>query len=177
MTDSEIGEYIGNSVGACLPLIVAVVGALITVAVRKPTAPGGRLEIWIRWWFGAGMTLLALQVAVYEILLPHEFALALGYQYSPSEIEEAAANVGWAILGIGAIWLDQRARWWIMSAYGVFLYIDLINHLVNFAQGDVAVGNVGGTWVYDGLYPIVGLLLLWAAQRRPRRRTRETQTA
>ncbi|MFT4212663.1 MAG: hypothetical protein QM626_12425 [Microbacterium sp.] len=173
MSETEIGDYIGNSVASCLPLVVAVVGALITVAVRKPTSPGGRLEIWIRWWFGAGMTLLALQVAVYEILLPHQFAAALGYEYSQSEIEEAAANVGWAILGIGAIWLDQRARWLVMIAYGAFLYIDLINHLVNFAQGDAAVGNVGGTWIYDALFPVVGLLLLWAAQRAGRRRSSE----
>lgn len=173
MSETEIGDYIGNSVASCLPLVVAVVGALITVAVRKPATRGERLEIWIRWWFGAAMTLLALQVAVYEILLPHEFAVALGYQYSQSEIEEAAANVGWAILGIGAIWLNLRARWLIMIAYGAFLYIDLINHLVNFAQGDVAVGNVGGTWVYDAVFPIVGLLLLWAAQRHLRRERAE----
>jgi hypothetical protein len=169
MTDSQIGSYVGNSVGSCLPLILAVVGALITIAVRKPTLPGSRLEIWIRWWFGVGMTLLTLQVAVYEILLPHQFAVALGYHYSQSEIEEAAANIGWAILGIGAIWLDQRARWLIMIAYGAFLYIDLINHFVNFARGDVAVGNVGGTWVYDALFPIIGLLFLWAARQRGQR--------
>jgi hypothetical protein len=161
MGNAQIGQYIGSSIGSCLSLIVAVVGALITIAVRRRN----HVEIWIRWWFAAGLTLLSLQVAVYELLLPHQFAASLGYTQSQSMVEEAAANLGFAFIGFCCIWLNLRARWVVMIGYGLFLYIDLINHLINFAKGDTAPGNVGGTWVVDALYPIVGLLLLWAAQR------------
>lgn len=94
-----------------------------------------------------------------------QVAASIGWVSNQFQTELAFVHLGFGIVGILAIWFRKAFVPGLVIAKSVFLFGAGYVHIVDiFRFGNFNPGNAGSILVFDVVYPVVFLLLLWVAR-------------
>lgn len=161
-----MADWIGSFISVCF--LTAVTALIAWLRARRLPAPdrAGRLDTWLRWWYGMAIGLGAAWIGIAFLIVPQFFAEQIGYPQTAFQTEVAFANLGFAAIGFCCIRITDHAREVGAFGYLIFLWGALAEHIhTAVAYGNIRPGNVGGILIVDFVVPLVALLLCRARRR------------
>lgn len=161
-----MADWIGSFISVCFLTAVTAVIAWFRARRLPVSDRAGRLDTWLRWWYGLAIGVGAAWIGIAFLLVPQVFADQIGYAQTPFQTEVACANLAFATIGFCCIRITDRAREVGALGYLVFLWGALIEHVhTAIAYDNIRPGNVGGILIVDFVVPLVALLLCRARRR------------
>lgn len=141
---------------------LSVVGCLIHLYFdRRPIRAGRLVELILLYQIVFNVGVASLLAFFGLIFLPDIVAEHIGWEKSPFQHELANANLGYAVLGILAIWI--RGHFWTAIILGVSVWLlgDAIGHLYHgYVLHNHSPGNTGILVYSDIFIPVILLTLL-----------------
>ena len=129
-----------------------------------------KLEIAVRWWFGAGGLWLLISASGHLFLANH-VAGSIGWPTgSPFQREVGFANLALGVMGVLSIWARGTFREATVVGTAIFLWGTAGGHIHEIVTiGNLAGNNAGPNLYMDILGPMVAAVILFLLRRAERR--------
>jgi hypothetical protein len=135
----------------------------------RPLSRGFVIDRLLRYVFLFPLGMQSLWAFIGHVLYPDQAAAVIGWTPSPFQYEVGVANLGLGLASIYAAFSSFQARVAVGILAVCFLLGAGIGHVRNIIEaGNFAPGNAGPIMITDFLTPIVLVVLLFAAVRKPK---------